>query len=207
MSTPQTLQAPPPQPDERTSAALRRVLSALPPGEVRVGLLVRQLRRRSFGGVFLLLAALGLLPGISVLAGLAMLVPGAQLLTGYRAPLLPRALRQRTVERERLRHLGELAIPWLERVERYVRPRWPALTAAPLPSIVGLLTMGLGLVMVLPLPFSNFPPAVAMLCLSLGLLERDGALVAAGLALAATALAIGVVIAAVAAKALLLVLA
>ena len=61
--------------------------------------------------------------------------------------------------------------------------------------------------MVLPLPFSNFPPAVAMLCLSLGLLERDGALVAAGLALAATALAIGVVIAAVAAKALLLVLA
>jgi len=174
---------------------------------VRVGLLVRQLRRRSFGGVFLLLAALGLLPGISVLAGLAMLVPGAQLLAGYRAPLLPRALRQRTVDREHLRHLGDLALPWLERLERFVRPRWPALTAPPMPAVVGLLTMGLGLVVVLPLPFSNLPPALAMLCLSLGLLERDGMLVAAGLALAAGALAIGVVIATVAVKASLLLLA
>lgn len=192
--------------DEKTSELLRRVLAEIPDEEVRIGQLVRRLRRRSFGGLLILLAALGLIPGISTFAGLAMLVPGAQMALGLRAPLLPRIVRQRVISRERLRQLGEAAIPWLERVERVVRPRWLALTVAPAPSLLGVLVIGLALVVILPLPFSNFPPAVALICLSLGLLERDGVLVAIGVAVGAVALAIGVVIAVAAVSALMLLL-
>ena len=58
----------------------------------------------------------------------------------------------------------------------------------------------------LPLPFSNLPPALALIWLSLGLLERDGLLLSVGLALWVLALAIGVLIALVAWRSMTLVL-
>jgi hypothetical protein len=46
----------------------------------------------------------------------------------------------------------------------------------------------------LPLPFSNLPGAIALLFLSVGLLERDGLMILAGMACAAFALVISTVI-------------
>ena len=110
----------PPSTDEKTSALLRRVLAELPADSVRIGHIVRQLRRRSFGGLLILLAALGLLPAISFFAGLAMIVPGLQMMAGFRAPLLPRVIRQREIGTYHVRALGNKAIPWIEKLERVV---------------------------------------------------------------------------------------
>ena len=184
----------PPPTDERTSVLLRRILAELPENEVRIGYVVLQLRRRSFGGILIMLAALGLLPGISFFAGLAMIVPGLQLLAGFRAPLLPRFVRQRQIDVNHLRAMGEKAAQLIERIERFVKPRWVILTFPPVPPLIGILVTGLALVVMLPLPFSNLPPAVALLCLSLGLLERDGLMILIGIVAAAIALAIGVLI-------------
>jgi len=46
----------------------------------------------------------------------------------------------------------------------------------------------------MPLPFSNLLPAVALFILSIGQLERDGLMITAGLAAAVIALAMGVLI-------------
>lgn len=181
----------PPPSIERTSVLLKRVLANLPGNDVSVGYLLLQFRRRSFGGILVLLAILGLLPGISLVAGLIILIPAGQMAIGYRAPMLPRFIRRRRIDVAALRKLGERTMPWLERLERHIRPRWLPLSHAAMPAIVGVVSVGLGLVIILPLPFSNFPPAVALTCLSLGLLERDGVLIAAGLGLSAAALAIG----------------
>lgn len=194
----------PPTTDEKTSALLRRVMDELPPDKVRIGHIVRQLRRRSFGGILILLAMLALLPAISFLAGLAMILPGLQMLSGFRAPLLPRVVRQREIGTDRVRALGMRAIPWIEKLERVVRPRWLFLTLPPMPSVVGFLVIGLALVVMLPLPFSNLPPAIALTCLALGLLERDGVIILVGAVVAAIALFIGVVIAYVAIESILL---
>ena len=197
----------PPVADEVTSVLLRRVLAELPTQNVRIGHVVRQLRRRSFGGLFILLAILGLLPGISAFAGLAMIVPGVQLARGLRAPLLPRVVRRRVIDRDVLQAFGAKALPWLDRVERLVRPRWLALTFTPMPSVIGCIMVGLASVIILPLPFSNLPPAIAIFCLSLGMLERDGVLIGIGLLCSAIALAIGVAISVIAVKATLLLVA
>lgn len=185
----------PPKSAEKTSALLRRVLAELPMNDVPLDYLTRQLRRRSFGGIVMLLALLGLLPGISLLAGLIVLVPGFQMLIGFPAPILPRIIRERTLEREQLCALGDRIIPWIERIERYVRPRWLTLLVLPLPQIVGLTVLCLGILLTLPIPFSNFLPAFALLCLSLGLLERDGLVLCLGLAIAVVAMAISISIA------------
>jgi len=179
---------------EKTSVLLARIVAELPGEEVLVGQLVRALRHRSFGGILILLSVLGLIPGISVLAGIAMLLPGVQMLTGLRAPLLPRYVRRRTVRREHLRAFAERALPVLERIERYVRPRWLRATRPPVQNLAGAVVVGLALVIMLPLPFSNFPPALALVCLALGLLERDGLVLSLGLVLSAIALAVGIAI-------------
>ena len=92
----------------------------------------------------------------------------------------------------------------MEIAERYIKPRWIPLTLSPVPMIIGVLTIGLALIVMLPLPFSNLPPALALICLSLGLLERDGMMIGFGLIVATAALVVGVVVAMIASEALLL---
>lgn len=182
---------PPPRPEERTSSRLRRLVGSLEADRVHVGYLIIQLRRRSFGGLLILLAVLGLLPGISFFAGLAMLLPALQMAAGLRAPAMPRFIRRRAVSVAGLRRIVNRSMPWLEWLERYVRPRWPILTAPPLANLAGLLIACLSLLLLLPLPLSNLPPAVAIAALALALLERDGVAMAIGLALGALALVLG----------------
>lgn len=189
---------------ERTSILLKHLLANLPDEDVSIGFIVLQMRRRSFGGIFIILAALGLLPGISFFAGLAMLVPAFQMAVGFRAPLLPRFIRRRRIGVAAIRSLGTRAIPWIEKVERHIKPRWIPLTLPPMPMIIGILTFGLALIVMLPLPFSNLPPALALICFSLGLLERDGMMILFGLILATTAAVVGGVAAMIAVEALLL---
>ena len=182
----------PPSSTERTSVVVKQLLAKLPvDGKVAIGIIVFQLRRRSFGGIFLILSALAPPPGISLVAGFLMIVPAIQIAIGFRAPLLPRFVHRRRIDVSTVRTIAEKALPWIERIERLVKPRWMPLTHPPMPTIMGLLTIGLALMVMLPLPLSNFPPALALGAFALGLLERDGIMIGIGLLLATAALAIG----------------
>lgn len=195
-----------PEPDRArtntTSTLLRQVVSELSgQHDVAVDHIVRQLRHRSFGGLFILLASAGLLPGLSVFAGLAMLVPAAQLAIGFRAPVLPGFIRRRQINVATVTTYSNKVIPWIERIEQFAKPRWLVLTLPPVLNFIGITVIGLAFVIMLPLPFSNLPPAVAMLCLSIGLLERDGLMISIGLLATLAALVLGVVMAVVAIEA------
>jgi len=62
---------------------------------------------------------------------------------------------------------------------------------------VGLVCLLLAIVLVLPIPLGNIPPALAISMMALGILERDGLWVLAGLAAASasTVVVSGVVVA------------
>lgn len=179
--------------DERTSELLGRLAAALDKPETTIGQVAYLLRRRSFGGILFLLAILGLLPGISTFAGLAMLIPAWQMTLGFRSPVLPRVIRRRRLQTATVVAAADRLVPILRRVERYVRPRWLVLTGAPVMVLIGITAGLLGLVVALPLPFSNLPPAVALVALAVGLFEKDGMLIAVGFAVALLAIALGMV--------------
>lgn len=183
------------QAEQRTSRLLQDLLETLPANEVSLDYLVQGLKQRSFGGLVILLAVIGLVPGISVFAGLALLLPGIQMLLGFRAPHLPRFLRQQTIEKKRLQAFGQKFIPWLQYVENHISPRWLPLTQSPMPHLMGALVILLGLVVMLPFPFTNILPVIALIMLSLGLLESDGLMVLAGFCCAVLAILIGIVVA------------
>jgi hypothetical protein len=184
----------PPPSNERTSFLVRKILNELHEQNIEIGYVLRQFRRRSFGGVLILLATLALIPGISFFAGFIIMILGAQMLAGFRTPIFPKFIRQRTVQIDNLRRLGDKSVTIVEKIERYVKPRWLYLTLPPISILIGFLIIGLACVVMLPLPFSNLPPAIALLILSIGLLERDGLMIFIGIIFAAIALVIGVFI-------------
>ncbi len=175
----------------KTSTLLDETLQALEGSHVEVGELMRQFQRRSYGGVLLILALLAMVPGISVFAGIAMIVPAFQLFIGLHSPVFPSFIQKRKVGIAGLQKWGSTISSWIQRLETLVVPRWPTLSNQFARRLIGLVILLLGLVVAIPFPFSNFPPALATIGFALGLLERDGVMIILASALSIVAFTIG----------------
>lgn len=157
-----------------TSQVLRELFDRTP-DSVSATWLIDNLRERSFGIVLLLLGLLGLVPGISGIVGVLLLYPAWQLVRGRHTPSLPRFLASRRLPGEKIKRLAD-RVQWpLQRLERVVRPRWPAVFAIARRA-VGATTLLLAATLVWPFPFSNFAPALAIMLLAFAYLEEDSIL-------------------------------
>jgi hypothetical protein len=127
-------------------------------------------------------------PGVSTVLGAPLLFLALQMILGLKAPWLPRALMRRSIRRESFARAMNVAVPWIRRAEKLLKPRLVPLASGWFERVIGLVCAVLALVLTLPIPFGNMPPAVAICLLALALLEKDGVAVLAGLAAAAGAL-------------------
>lgn len=167
---------------------LRDVIDNLPPS----GLTLTEIRDLvGQDGLLLLTAFLTLvfmvpvsIPGVSTLLGVAILGIGISRILNCDL-WLPKRFANRVLPSDRLRTAFNQGSKWLHRLERVSRPhRLEWLVSSGLMSTVnnGALIMGALLLMV-PLgliPFSNTLPALALLFLAIGLLQRDGLFVLFG---------------------------
>ena len=102
---------------------------------------------------------------------------GLQLLVGLRRPWLPGFIARRGPKRASLVKFDNMLSPWLARLERLVRPRMTqVLDHRVVAMFTGLLLSVLGLLLALPIPFTNYLFGALMVVFALALLERDGAL-------------------------------
>ena len=72
------------------------------------------------------------------------------------------------------------ASPWLVRAERLLKPRLSFLTRPPFEQAIAVICLLLAVILFLPIPFGNMPPALAICLFSLAILERDGVAAIAG---------------------------
>lgn len=164
---------------------------------------------RAFGALMFVFAAPNTLPvnapGVSVVLGIPLLFLSLQLLLGFSVPWLPGALVKYSVPRERFAKVLRYVVPWVRRAEKLSRPRWPLLATGLAERLIALWCMVLSIVLILPVPFGNMGPAIAICMLAFALLERDGKAALTGLAVsvAALMLAWGVILAIVKAVSLL----
>lgn len=129
-------------------------------------------------------------PGASMVLALPLLVVAPQIMAGRKHLWLPAWLAARTLERQALAKLAQRVRPWLKRLEALGRPRLAFLTGAAGARAIGLAATLIALVLVLPIPFANLLPALALGLLAFGLTRRDGLMVLAGYALLAAALGV-----------------
>jgi hypothetical protein len=127
-------------------------------------------------------------PGVSTLLGTPLVILAAQLTLGRR-PWLPKVITARSMPRKDLVALVGRVAPWLAKAERLLKPRASALARPPAEYAVGGICVILAVILLLPIPLGNMVPALAVCLFSLGILERDGIWILAGLV--ATAAAVG----------------
>lgn len=118
------------------------------------------------------------IPGVGgAIGGPLVILVGAQLLVGLSKLWLPGFIARRGPHRSALITFRTLLSPWLARLEKLIRPRLHVVLDHKLAlSFTGLLLVLLGLLLALPIPFTNYVFGVLLLLFALALLERDGAL-------------------------------
>jgi hypothetical protein len=163
---------------------LQRLHDELPTEHFTLGWLMGSLHTRSFGIIMLLLALVGMAPGVSIVAGLLLMIPAFQMVAGKPTPVFPRRIAAHPLPTRHFSALVQRAVPSLRYLEKIIHPRWPTPFEAT-KRLVGTAVMILSATLVLsPIPLSNVIPATVILLISLAYLEQDGLLLT--LALLAT---------------------
>jgi hypothetical protein len=158
------------------------------PGErITLGEMAEAFGDRAFGLLILMLCLPGLLPGMASIFGTPMLILGVQMGLGFRQPKLPGFIARQSLKRTDVMRLSSGSSKMLARVERYVRPRPGPFTNNTADKVVGWLTAYAALMLILPGPGTNGPPAFGTIVMSLGVVENDSKVV--GIGIVATILA------------------
>ena len=182
----------PPRPPG-TRALLATLTFGDPEETIRFRDVFAGLGERAFGMLLFVatLPAFIPIPGVGgAISGPLAILIGVQLLVGQRSPWLPGFIARRGPHRSALARFEQRLAPWLTRLERLVKPRLTLLLDHRVAGMFsGLLLVLLGLLLALPIPFTNYIFGGLLLLFALALLERDGALmcVAWGLGIAAVA--------------------
>jgi len=145
---------------------------------------IERLDERAFGLAILLFALPSSVPFVYVLPqilSVPMLALAGQMAAGRESPWLPARFQDRRFEIAPLRTVIKRCEPYTKWFEALARPRMTALTGRLGARIVGALLLIPSASILVPLPGTNAVPAMGVSLTSLGLIERDGALVILGL--------------------------
>jgi hypothetical protein len=175
-----TVGAPEPPP-RRLSEDLRELLRHASGRSVTIEEIEQILRGRGVAMLILLLAAPFIIPtpGLSVPFGIAICLLGLRIALGGRSAL-PRFILRREVAYSTLEKVVTRIAAVVEKLEKRIRPRMHFLQDHPrMVNLIGfgIISGGFILSLPLPIPFSNGLPAVSIMLLAAGLMERDGLLV------------------------------
>lgn len=155
--------------------------------------LTSTLGSKCFAGLLFLLAAPNMLPTppfVDLALSIPLMILSAQLIGGARRPWLPQWVLRREVSTERFAMVAERLSPVTRRIEMVLSRRLEMLTARLGHRLIGLVCLALAIMLALPIPFGNAAPGAAISLFALGLLNRDGLAVLAGLAATAVCAAI-----------------
>ena len=162
------------------SRIVTEVAAKFPGERITLGEMAEAFGDRAFGLLILLLCLPSLIPGMASVFGIPMLILGAQMGLGRRVPKLPQFISRQSIKREDLLRLSGNSSSWIKRIEQYVKPR-PGFFISPKGDrLVGWLTVYSALMLILPGPGTNGPPAFGTIIMSLGVVESDNRVVGIG---------------------------
>ena len=169
---------------------IRCVAEGIGSGKVTIGGIVDTLGASGTGLCLLMLGGATLVPGIAPLFGAAICTVSLGMALGHGKPYLPGLIRRRTLDGMRLRTGLKRLLPAVDWIGRWLEPRSKSLLDRVGTRLLGVAGVINGILIVLPIPFGNTAPALAVIVMALGLIAGDGLAVGFGFVLTAIALAI-----------------
>lgn len=155
-------------------------------GQLRLGDVVAALGDRGYGLFIFILALPNVLPiyipGLSAVFGVPLGLIAIQMTIGLPRPWLPRSLLERSLRRQEFARMTQRILPWLLKLERLLKPRLELLTSPWAERLIGLFALVLAIMLALPIPLTGIPLGTGLMLMGIGLLERDGVVLMAGVA-------------------------
>jgi hypothetical protein len=182
-----------PSVDDRASHMLRGLGETFPEGRITIGALMDRLGEAGLGILLIIFALPSFIPtpGLPVgfVSGTVVALIALQVMAGRTTLWMPERLRRTGLPREVLIKGAALLARPIHLVERYLRPRHPALTGRTARMFLAMPILVLALSIVLPIPLGNQAPSVALIAFGFGLIERDGLAILAAIILSVIAMA------------------
>jgi hypothetical protein len=121
------------------------------------------------------------IPGMSSVFSLPLVVLSVPLILGSQKIPMPVWLGKLSFREETLAKIFKVCVPYLQKAETLLKPRLLWAISPWMERIVGFVIVVLAIILLLPIPFGNVPPALCVCLLSLGLLAKDGLVVLIGI--------------------------
>ena len=122
------------------------------------------------------------IPGVSTVFGAAIVLLSTALFLD-RLPWLPQRILDKDLDANKLKPVLHKGVGMVGKLDRWLQPRWSGLTTSPMQRVNSAVLVFGGLLLRAPLgliPVSNTGPAVGILLLTVGMMQRDGVFVLLG---------------------------
>jgi hypothetical protein len=168
---------------QSASEVLRAVIDDAKGEAISIGEIIEAFGERAFGFVLILFSLPNCVPappGVAGIVGTPVLIFGIQMMLGHKRPWLPGFILRRTVSVAKFKRLIDIAEPRLQKLESYCKPRLIQLFGPIGDRVVGLFAFLAALSVLIPFPGTNFPPSIALVIVSIAVMEEDGYLLLLG---------------------------
>jgi hypothetical protein len=179
---------------KRTSDFLVNLVHARQSENLAIGEIIKLAGSRAYGFLLIIFGLPNILPipGLPVLCGLILFFVGIQLVLRNPVVWMPAMVTEREISTQKLAQVIKKAFPLIEKIEKFARPRLDIMVRDEIVRIIGIIVTALAFsLIIVPIPFvGSMPQGIAIVLLGLGLIERDGVIIAFGFVFSAIATAV-----------------
>lgn len=163
--------------DTRPFSAVLEDLGTPDRPKLYLGELVNAFGERGFGALLVFLGiinALPLPPGSTTVLGAPLLLLALQLLFNADQVWMPKWAMKGSMDRSTYRSAAARVLPTIRKIEKLSRPRLLFMTSELAQRLMGLASVLLSIILILPIWGGNMAPALIMATFGFALMQRDG---------------------------------
>lgn len=152
--------------------------------EISLKDLLNAFHERGFGFFLFIFSLPAALPipafGVNMIIALPLILLTIQQALGRHTIWIPEKIANKSISKAKIDSFVNAALPWVKRLEFFVRPRLGFITQGPFSILIGILGVFMALAVSIPLPLTNTVPSIGIALMAIGILMRDGLAVMAG---------------------------
>lgn len=177
------------------SEVLRDVATSFIEDKISIREIKDAIRERGFA-ILLLIFALPLTiplpvpPGATTIASMPILLFSLQMVIGLASPWLPQWLEKKSIKRTTLAIIAEKTSAPLKKIEKITCARLSIVVSILGTKVFAVCSLICSVSIFIPLPMTNFIPAISIVLMSFGVLNRDGLMILVGIIIGAIGIAI-----------------
>lgn len=180
------------KPYKRSSEILLEIANAKHlKGDLTYRELVQALGARAFGVAILFFSLPAILPfsvipGVALIFSVPIMIFSIQMIGKRQSLWLPKSIGEKKISHEKIAKMIHVGTPILKALERFSRPRWIWMTSPLMEVMNGIALLCVAILLMLPVPLSNFIFGTILILFGLGTAEKDGLFIFLGYVLFAS---------------------